>query len=87
MKPCTVRTWIVFGASEQIWGTGLLPEVRRNLATIARIIACYESVSMLVRPDEVDAAYALVGLACAGEGVYGGGWIGHCDHYGELPTE
>ena len=32
------RTWMAFGASEQIWGRRLLPEVQRNLATIAQTI-------------------------------------------------
>lgn len=57
------RTWMAFGASEEIWGKALLPEVRRNLATIARSIATYEPVSMLVREDEYDLAYELVGDA------------------------
>jgi agmatine deiminase len=55
------RTWMAFGASETIWGTTLLPEVRRNLATIARTIAKYEPVSMLVRENEYDLARGLVG--------------------------
>ncbi len=33
------RTWMAFGASESIWGRRLLPEVRRNLATVAKTIA------------------------------------------------
>jgi agmatine deiminase len=55
------RTWMAFGASEEIWGAALLPEVRRNLATIAQTIAQFEPVSMLVRPDELDLARALIG--------------------------
>ena len=55
------RTWMAFGASEEIWGGKLLPEVRRNLATIAKTIAKYEPVSMLVRADELELARALVG--------------------------
>nr|WP_042183431.1 agmatine deiminase family protein [Kibdelosporangium sp. MJ126-NF4] len=55
------RTWMAFGASEKIWGASLVPQVRRNLATIATAIARFEPVSMLVRPGEVDAARALVG--------------------------
>jgi agmatine deiminase len=55
------RTWMAFGASETIWGKKLLPEVRRNLATIARTIAKYEPVSMLVRANEYDLARQLVG--------------------------
>ena len=48
------RTWMAFGASERIWGRRLLPEVRRNLATIAKAIARYEPVSMLVRESEYE---------------------------------
>ncbi|MFE3292731.1 agmatine/peptidylarginine deiminase [Rhodococcus sp. NPDC059234] len=55
------RTWMAFGASEAIWGAALLPEVRRNLATIAQTIAQFEPVSMLVRPEELDLARGLVG--------------------------
>ena len=55
------RTWMAFGASEQIWGDKLLPEVRRNLATIAKTIARFEPVTMLVRPEELEIARALVG--------------------------
>ena len=55
------RTWMAFGASEEIWGEELLPEVRRNLATIAQTIAKYEPVSMLVRESEVELARELVG--------------------------
>ena len=63
------RTWMAFGASEQIWGRRLLPEVQRNLATIAQTIARYEPVTLLVRPSELALARQLVGdtvelLAC-----------------------
>ncbi|MDQ7090062.1 MAG: hypothetical protein Q9M50_05385 [Methylococcales bacterium] len=33
------RTWMAFGASQKIWGKKLLPEVQKNLATIANAIA------------------------------------------------
>ena len=55
------RTWMAFGASSRIWGDWLLPEVQRNLATIAQTIARYEPVSMLVRENEYDLAHELVG--------------------------
>ncbi|MEM9976232.1 MAG: agmatine deiminase family protein [Cyanobacteria bacterium P01_D01_bin.2] len=55
------RTWMAFGASERIWGRQLLPEVRRNLVTIAQTIAQYEPVSMLVRAEEYDLARDLLG--------------------------
>ncbi|MEA5466320.1 agmatine deiminase family protein [Leptothoe sp. PORK10 BA2] len=57
------RTWMAFGASEQIWGRQLLPEVRRNLVTIAQTIAQYEPVSMLVRAEEYDLAKNLLGAS------------------------
>ena len=55
-----VRTWMAFGASASIWGRWLLPEVRRNLATIANTIAQYEPVTMLVREREYNLAQRLV---------------------------
>ncbi|NJM41176.1 MAG: agmatine deiminase family protein [Anaerolineae bacterium] len=55
------RTWMAFGASRKIWGSKLLPEVQRNLATIARTISTYEPVSMLVRKEDAVAARRLVG--------------------------
>ena len=56
-----LRTWMAFGATEKIWGPDLLPEVRRNLATIAQTIARFEPVSMLVRPDDLELARELLG--------------------------
>ncbi len=55
------RTWMAFGASQKIWGAKLLPEVQRNLATIARTISKYEPVSMLVRESDRRLAEKLVG--------------------------
>ncbi len=55
------RTWMAFGASREIWGARLLPEVQRNLAAIALAIARVEPVTMLVRPADLAAAKALVG--------------------------
>ncbi len=55
------RTWMAFGASKKVWGKKLLPEVQRNLATIARSIAKYEPVSMLVRQSELAFAKQLMG--------------------------
>ncbi|NEP13450.1 MAG: agmatine deiminase family protein [Symploca sp. SIO2C1] len=49
-------TWMAFGASRGIWGRKLLPEVQDNLATIARTIAKYEPVKMLVRQEDYDLA-------------------------------
>jgi agmatine deiminase len=55
------RTWMAFGASKAIWGKKLLPEVQRNLATIAKTIARHEPVSMLVRRRDYALAKKLVG--------------------------
>ena len=55
------RTWMAFGASQKIWGNKLLPEVQRNLAQIARAIARFESVSMLVRKSDYSVARKLMG--------------------------
>ncbi len=55
------RTWMAFGASKAIWGAKLLPEVQRNLTTIAKTIARHEPVSMLVRQKDYALAKKLVG--------------------------
>ncbi|WP_086820012.1 agmatine/peptidylarginine deiminase [Allokutzneria sp. NRRL B-24872] len=55
------RTWMAFGPSERIWGAGLLPKVRADLARIATAIARFEPVSMLVRPAELEVARGMVG--------------------------
>lgn len=54
-------TWMSFGASRKIWGGRLLPEVQNNLANIARTIAEYEPVYMLVREEEYDLAASKCG--------------------------
>jgi agmatine deiminase len=46
------RTWMAFGASAEIWGEDYLIGVQENIAQIARAIARYEPVMMLVRPEE-----------------------------------
>ena len=56
-----LRTWMAFGANEQIWGSWLLPAVQRNLAGIALTIAEYEPVTMLVRPSDMPLARRLMG--------------------------
>lgn len=47
---------MAFGAHQDIWGKRLLPVVQRDLANIAMVIARYEPVSMLVRPNDVPTA-------------------------------
>ncbi len=56
-----LRTWMAFGAGREIWGKKFLPEVQRNLATIAQTIAEYEPVSMLVRQADLALAQQLTG--------------------------
>jgi agmatine deiminase len=50
------RTWMSFGATEEIWGRKLIGEVRKNLATVAQAIARFEPVVMCVRPTELELA-------------------------------
>ena len=54
------RTWMAFIASYDIWAESQVPEVQRNLATIAKTIAQYEPVTMLVRRQDYDIAMALL---------------------------
>ena len=54
---------MAFGADRRIWGSRLLPQVRRDLVLIATTIARYEPVSMLVRPEEMDLARGPIGAA------------------------
>lgn len=53
-------TWMAFGADEEIWDD-LIDDVRENLATVAKTIAQYEPVLMLVRPAERKLAAKLCG--------------------------
>ena len=55
------RTWMAFGVNKKVWGAKLLPEVQRNLALIARTVAKYEPVYLLVRESERALAKSLVG--------------------------
>jgi agmatine deiminase len=52
---------MAFGASEEIWGADLLPGVQENLAMIARTIAQYEPVKMLVWEEDYEIAAELCG--------------------------
>jgi agmatine deiminase len=54
-------TWMAFGASAAIWGGRLLPVARENLATIAKAVAAYEPVKMLVRDEDYEIASRLCG--------------------------
>lgn len=56
-----LRTWMAFGTSAEIWGKRLNRKVQQNLGAIARAIAQFEPVSMLVRPEETELARQLAG--------------------------
>ncbi|MCR6478184.1 agmatine deiminase family protein [Variovorax sp. ZS18.2.2] len=54
-------TSMSFGPSEKIWGRRLLKPAREQLALIARTIAAFEPVHLLVREQEHDLAARLCG--------------------------
>jgi len=54
-------TWMSFGPSEKVWGRRLLEPARDHLAGIARAIAAFEPVNMLVRECDYDLAARLCG--------------------------
>ncbi|WP_249938112.1 agmatine deiminase family protein [Variovorax sp. 3P27G3] len=54
-------TWMSFGANEDVWGRSLLKPVREHLALIARTIASFEPVRMLVNEEDHDLAARLCG--------------------------
>lgn len=54
-------TWMAFSASPDIWGREYVSGVQDNLATIARTIAQYEPVKMLVSQSYFDVAAAKCG--------------------------
>ena len=49
-------TWMAFGPSAEIWGSEYLSAVQDDLAAIARTIARYEPVKMLVRQADYEVA-------------------------------
>jgi agmatine deiminase len=55
------RTWMSFIASYDIWEERQVKEVQRNLALIAKTIAKYEPVSILVRKKDYKVALRLIG--------------------------
>ncbi len=54
-------TWMSFGANEDVWGRRLLKPVREHLASVARTIAAFEPVRMLVNEEDHDLAARLCG--------------------------
>ncbi len=57
------RTWMAFGAAKPIWGAQLFAQVQRDLALIARTVAQFEPVTMLVRKQDLAVARKLMGAA------------------------
>jgi agmatine deiminase len=55
------RTWMGFVANDYIWEAKQIPEVKRNLALIAKTIAKYEPVFMLVSPEDKAEAIEMLG--------------------------
>jgi agmatine deiminase len=55
------RTWMAFIASRDIWEERQIPEVQRNLLTVAQTIAKYEPVTMLVRERDYEMAAERIG--------------------------
>ncbi|KAL1918113.1 uncharacterized protein VTP21DRAFT_3379 [Calcarisporiella thermophila] len=54
------RTFMVWPASQSIWGYEL-PDVRNDIAQIARAIAKYEPVVVLAHPDQAQKAKSVLG--------------------------
>ena len=54
-------TWISFVARDYIWELNQINEVKRNLALIAKTIAKYEPVSILVSPNDKKELIQLLG--------------------------
>jgi agmatine deiminase len=54
-------TWMAFSASADIWGRQYFRDVQDDLARIAKAIAPYEPVKMLVRAEDYDVALAKCG--------------------------
>jgi agmatine deiminase len=56
------RTWMAWPARRDIWGS-MLPGVRSDVAAVARTIAAFEPVAMVVRPDQAQDAARACGKA------------------------
>lgn len=55
------QTWMSFVANDYIWSRRQIAEVKRNLVLIAKTIAKYEPVSILVSPKDKNKAIKLLG--------------------------
>ena len=54
------RTWMSFVANDYIWSKKQIPEVKRNLALIAKTIAKYEPVNIILSKDDINNAIKLL---------------------------
>jgi len=55
------RTWMSFVANDYIWDKEQITQVKKDLAKLARTIAKYEPVSILVNEFDLDYAHELLG--------------------------
>ena len=55
------RTWMTFVANDYIWAKNQIPQVKKDLALLAKTIAKYEPVSMLVHNSDKAEAIELLG--------------------------
>jgi len=55
------RTWMSFVSNDYIWEERQIPQVKEDLARIARTIAQYEPVSILVNKEDITHAHELLG--------------------------
>lgn len=55
------RTWMSFVANDYVWSKRQIPQVKKDLALLAKTIAKYEPVSILVNPKDKNEALKLLG--------------------------
>jgi agmatine deiminase len=55
------RTWMSFVANDYVWSKRQIPQVKKDLARLAKTIAKYEPVSVLVNPEDKNEALRLLG--------------------------
>lgn len=55
------RTWMSFVANDYVWSKRQIPQVKKDLASLAKTIAKYEPVSVLVNPADKKEALKLLG--------------------------
>ena len=55
------RTWMAFVANDYVWSKQQIPAVKSDLISIAKTVARYEPLSMLVAPRNYEEAVSLLG--------------------------